>query len=53
MFISGYYEICLSDFGSRKYERITMKRFIEKLKRIMRKEYKLRVMYSYPLGIKM
>lgn len=29
-----------------------MKRFIDKLKRIMRKEYRLRVMYSYPLGIK-
>lgn len=30
-----------------------MKRFINKLKRIMRKEYRLRVIYSYPLGIKM
>lgn len=30
-----------------------MKRFIDTLKRIMRKEYRLRVIYSYPLGIKM
>lgn len=30
-----------------------MKRFIDMLKRIMRKEYRLRVIYSYPLGIKM
>ena len=53
MFISDCYENGLSDFKLRKCERIVMKRFIEKLKQIMRKEYKLRVIYSYPLGIKM
>lgn len=53
MLISSDYENGLSDFKLRKYERTIMKRFIEKLKRIMRKEYKLRVIYSYPLGIKM
>lgn len=53
MLISSDYENGLSDFKLRKYERTIMKRFIEKLKRIMRKEYRLRVIYSYPLGIKM